>query len=366
MKNLNRQKIIKAITCKLAAQGPELNELYSKANRLRQRCMGDTVYLRGIIEFSSCCANDCCYCGLRSSNSKARRYSMSGAEILATALELEKSSLTTVVLQAGESPHGDEKLGEIIRQIKQKTNLAVTLSVGNRSRAVYQYWKDCGMDRYLLRYATSDKNLFKQLNPDCSLEERLDCLHMLRELGVQVGSGFMIGLPGEKPTTVAENILLCRALKLDMIGIGPFIPHPDTPLGNSQNIYSDDPEVFYKTLALLRIFNPWAHIPATTAYDAIAPGIGRNLTLQRGANVFMPNNTPMRYRDAYLLYPGKPCVDETPQDCAACVVSRIAALGRKIGTDPGHSIHPHFLSGTAMPSESPNKQEKIQPRGDAK
>jgi biotin synthase len=193
------------------------------------------------------------------------------------------------------------------------------------------------MDRYLLRFESSDPELFRRLHPDCSLEERMGCLHALKALGIQTGSGFMIGLPGETPETLADNILLCRDLDLDMIGIGPFIPHPDTPLGVDKNAYEGDEEMFFKALATLRIFNPDAHIPATTAFDAVFPGTGRNLALQRGANVFMPNDTPVEHRKDYLLYPGKPCVDETADQCAACVLARIEGIGRTVGEGPGHS-----------------------------
>ena len=148
----------------------------------------------------------------------------------------------------------------------------------------------------------------------------------------------MIGVPGETVDTLADNILLCRRLDLDMIGIGPFIAHPDTPLGGQPNAYASEPEMFFKALAVLRLFNPAAHIPATTAYDAVLPGKGRNLALQRGANVFMPNSTPGRHRRDYLLYPGKPCVDESAEQCSLCVARRIEALGRTIGHGPGHSL----------------------------
>jgi biotin synthase len=166
--------------------------------------------------------------------------------------------------------------------------------------------------------------------------ERLACLADLRELGVQVGSGFMVGLPGETLDILARNILLCRELDLDMIGIGPFIAHPATPLVGTANAYADDPDMHFVALAALRIVNPDAHIPATTAYDAAFPSpSGRDLALQRGANVFMPNSTPGRYRNHYLLYPDKPCVDETGGMCAFCVTARLEQLGRAVGGGPG-------------------------------
>jgi biotin synthase len=253
---------------------------------------------------------------------------------------MTERQVTTVVLQSGESPSspGDRELGKLIRRIKRETPLAVTLSVGNRPRGVYEFWRDCGMDRYLLRFETSDPVLFHRLHPDCQFEERLDCLLALKDLGVQTGSGFMIGVPGETIETLASNIMLCRTLDLDMIGIGPFIPHPDTPLGDSSNVYAMDPEMFFVALAVLRLFNRDAHIPATTAFDAVFPGEGRDLALQRGANIFMPNNTPAEYRKDYLLYPGKPCVDEGADQCTRCTIIRLHALGRPVGRGRGDSL----------------------------
>ena len=322
----------------LRSSGEELEALYERADIVRREFMGDEVFVRGIIEFSNECPNDCLYCGIRISNEKVRRYTMSPEEILQTALSFAGSGQTTVVLQSGEhSAFGDEALGEIIRKIKKTSSLAVTLSVGNRAEKVYAFWKECGMDRFLLRFETSDAGLFEKIHPDCTLQERLECLRILRRLGVQVGSGFMIGLPGESLDVLADNILLCRELDLDMIGIGPFVPHSDTPLGGYKNSYNDQPEMFFKALAALRIFNPAAHIPATTAFDAVFPRKGRNLALRRGANVFMPNSTPKLYRKDYQLYPGKPCVDETVEDCASCVVMRLKNLGRPVGKGPGHS-----------------------------
>ncbi len=338
LKTGNELTVADAISL-LAVQGAEQEALYARADEVRRTFMGDAVFIRGIIEFSNVCANDCFYCGIRASNSNVRRYTMTPDEIMEAAKRLPGAGQTTVVLQSGEAPAlGDRELGELIRRIKRETPLAVTLSVGNRPLDVYRHWRECGLDRYLLRFETSDPNLFARIHPDCTLVERVACLKGLRELGVQVGSGFMIGLPGETPAVLAANIALCRDLELDMIGIGPFIAHPDTPLGGAQNAYSEEPGMFFKALAVLRLFNPDAHIPATTAYDAVFPGEGRNLALQRGANVFMPNSTPAQHRNDYLLYPGKPCVNETSEQCANCVVMRIRSIGRSIGKGPGHSI----------------------------
>lgn len=328
-----------ALLTLLLSEGRERERLYAEADRVRHVHVGEEIYIRGIVEFSNVCSNDCLYCGIRASNDAVNRYVMSPEEILATAKTMEPLGQTTVVLQSGETPGlTDFEIGNLVRRIKAETGLAVTLSVGNRSREVYRFWKECGMDRYLIRFETSDRDLFARLHPDCSFDERIECLHILGDLGVQVGSGFMIGLPGETIETMADNILLCRELDLDMIGIGPYIPHPDTPLGGEPNSYLGNEDIFFNALAVLRIVNPDAHIPATTAFDAVFPGTGRNLALTRGANIFMPNDTPVGYRKDYLLYPGKPCVDETADQCAGCVLARIHALGREPGVGPGHSL----------------------------
>ncbi len=323
----------------LKSEGSDLKDLYARADRVRQEHMGDEVYVRGIIEFSNLCSNDCLYCGIRASNLRVNRYTMGINEIREAIRPFESMGHTTVVLQSGETPGlDDEEIGRLIKTIKTETSLAVTLSVGNRPPGAYRFWKECGMDRYLIRFETSDRQLFARLHPDSSFDERIECLHVLEDLGVQTGSGFMIGLPGECLEVLADNILLCRELDLDMIGIGPYIPHPDTPLAAKPNAYAEHEEIFYKALSALRIVNPDAHIPATTAFDAVFPGSGRDLALTRGANIFMPNNTPVKYRKDYLLYPGKPCVDEDPDQCAASSRMRIEAIGRKMGAGPGHSF----------------------------
>lgn len=314
----------------------ELKWLYSAADRIRKRYMGDEIFLRGIIEFSNHCRKSCDYCGIRAPNHKVDRYRIPDKEITDVCQKLEKQSITTVVLQSGEDLfYTKEKMGQIIKKIKDKTNLAVTLSVGERDTDTYRYWKDCGMDRYLLRFETSNQKIFKDIHPDDNCRQRLHCIRILKELGIQTGSGFMIGLPETGIDDIANDILLCRKLDLDMIGIGPFIPHPDTPLHTDD--FTFDLDFYTKILAVLRIVNYNCHIPATTAFDAFGKE-GRNLALQRGANIFMPNVTPEKYRKNYILYPGKPCVDESGSECAACSALRIESLGRSIGKGKGHSL----------------------------
>ncbi len=320
----------------LKAQGKACDLIYAAADGLRSKTMGEAVYIRGIIEFSNICKNNCWYCGIRCDNTRIGRYRMSEDEIVETAKNAKLWGCGTVVLQSGEDPFFTaDVLSDILRRVKRETDLAVTLSVGVRTRSELAQLKAAGCDRYLLRFETTSNALFSAIHPDESFEHRVQCLTDLRELGYQVGSGFMIGLPGSTPEMIANDILFATRLKLDMIGCGPFLSHPDTPLAEKPLL--EDRSVYYKTIALLRLLNPTAHIPATTAFDALEPE-GRNHVLVRGANVFMPNITPGKYRRMYQLYPNKPCVDEDGAACAMCVRGRLAALGRDLAAGPGHSL----------------------------
>jgi len=320
----------------LNAQGKACDLIYAAADDLRRKIMGEAVYLRGIIEFSNVCKNNCWYCGIRCGDANVGRYRMTEDEILDTAKDAKLWGCGTVVLQSGEDPFFTaDVLSGIVRRVKGETGLAVTLSVGVRSRDELAQLKAAGCDRYLLRFETAANALFSSIHPDESFEHRVQCLRDLRDLGYQVGSGFMIGLPGSTPEMIANDILFATRLKLDMIGCGPFLSHPDTPLAEKPLL--EDHSVYYKTISLLRLLNPTAHIPATTAFDALEPE-GRNHVLTCGANVFMPNITPGKYRRMYQLYPNKPCVDENGEACALCVRGRLAALGRVIATGPGHSL----------------------------
>ncbi|MFA5879763.1 MAG: [FeFe] hydrogenase H-cluster radical SAM maturase HydE [Candidatus Margulisiibacteriota bacterium] len=327
---LNQKEIVHL----LRLDEPETNILFQKADEIRKKYLGEKIYLRGIIEFSNYCKKNCTYCGIRNANTFVERYRISLEEIIDIAKKIEKFKQTTVVLQSGEDMYFTKELiGEIINKIKTETELAVTLSLGERDFATYSYWQQKGMDRYLLRFETSNRSLFNKFHPDDNFDERLQCLENLKILGIQVGSGFLIGLPEETIEQLADDILFCTKLNLAMIGVGPFISHPNTPLKQHQNPFKKD--IFYKTVAILRLLNKKSHIPATTAFDALDAN-GRNKLLVSGANVFMPNATPKIYRNKYLLYPGKPCVDETSDDCASCVLFRVKSLGREIGLDHGH------------------------------
>jgi biotin synthase len=320
----------------LGARGEDREALYRAADRVRQREVGDEIFLRGIIEFSNYCVRSCDYCGIRAPNRGVTRYRMTLGEIVEVAVEAERLGNTTVVLQSGEDPWFTvERLGAVLREIRQRTSLAITLSIGERPPDELRRLKEAGADRYLLRFETSDRAIFGRVHPDDDYDERMACLEHIRAAGFQVGSGFMIGLPGGDLGVIARDILFAGTLRLDMIGCGPYLSHPDTPLGGQPLL--EDKEVYFKTIALLRLTNPRAHIPATTAFDALFEG-GRDRVLTRGANVFMPNVTPQKYRALYQLYPNKPCVDEDSGQCSVCVAGRIARLGRRIGKGPGHGL----------------------------
>lgn len=318
----------------LGVTGEEQQALFDAADRVRAARMGDGVHLRGIIEFSNICRVDCHYCGIRRSNKAIERYRMAPEVIIATAERAAKLGYKTVVLQSGE---GDalppEELAEAVRGIKERTGMAVTLSVGERTREEYALWREAGADRFLLRHETSDAELFARIRPGRTLAERLACLDMLRSLGYQVGSGFMVGLPGQSLASIADDILLLRALHVEMAGIGPFIPAAGTPLEGAEGGTAD---LCLKAVALTRLMIPDAHLPATTALGSVHPR-GRQLALHAGANVIMPNVTPASFRENYQLYPNKICLREEPEHCAPCVTALIYGEGRFLETGHGHS-----------------------------
>ena len=328
--------LIKDIVQLINAEGEALKQLYADADRVRKDNMGDEVFLRGIIEISNYCKKSCNYCGIRSKANKITRYRIPEEEIVQECKNIEKYGMTTVVLQAGEdSELSKDRIGKLLLRIKKETALAITLSLGVQDKETLLHWKQCGMDRYLIRYETVNPGLFENAHPDDKLESRLECIETLQALGVQTGTGFLIGLPGQTKEELAREIMFCTELKPDMIGIGPFIPHPGTPYGNGSNPFDD--EIFFKVIAIMRLMNPRAHLPATTAFDTIRPD-GRDLLLQRGANIFMPNLTPQKYRKYYLLYPNKPYINVSSASSAKSSVARILSLGRPIGIGPGHSL----------------------------
>ena len=337
-----------------------LAELWQRANETRRAHVGDAVHLRGLVEISNFCARQCMYCGLRAGNVNLARYRMLADEILEAAQQAVKFGYGTVVLQGGED-YGITTSGmtDIIRRIKSETPLAVTLSLGERPDKDLAAWREAGADRYLLRFETSDRNLFEEIHPPLGDREcdRVEILRKLRKFGFEVGSGVMVGIPGQTYDSLANDIMLFRELDLDMIGIGPFIPHPATPLGTGMRFFPsvngeqvpNTELMVYKAVALTRLVRPDANIPATTALATINKKNGRELGLQRGANVFMPNLTPLKYRRHYEIYPDKACIAETGDACNSCLSVRIRSLGRHIGS--GHGGRRDRQVAREIPSE---------------
>ena len=323
-----------------------LDELWRAADETRRRHVGDEVHLRGLIELSNYCVRACGYCGLRAANREIERYRMSADEILACARQAQEYGYGTVVLQSGEDYgiHTDW-MADVVERIKRETGLAVTLSLGERPDDDLEVWRAAGADRYLLRFETSDEGLYRLIHPDLPgrRSDRFAILRTLSRLGYEAGSGIMVGIPGQTYASVADDIDAFRDLDLDMIGVGPYIAHPATPLGDrswareippDEQIGSDEATV-YKVVALTRLVCPEANIPSTTALATINKIDGRELGLQRGANIVMPNLTPPEYRLRYEIYPDKACVNETAEMCRGCLQGRIEAIGREVGGGPG-------------------------------
>lgn len=332
-----------------------LAELWQAADEVRQAHVGGEVHLRGLIEISNYCIRLCAYCGLRAPNTELTRYRMTEEEILACARQAHAMGYGTVVLQSGEDPLlSREMIARVVRRIKESLPLAVTLSLGERSAEDWAAWRQAGADRYLLRFETSNPRLYRKYHPPRGdeRETRIEMLRRLRALGYEVGSGVMIGIPGQTYADLADDLLMFRELDLDMIGVGPFILHPRTPLADSdfRVLVPDGDQVpanelmTYKTIALTRLLCPRANIPSTTALATLNRGRGRELGLVRGANIVMPNLTPPRYRVLYEIYPNKACVQESAESCHVCLRSRIEGLGRPIGRGPGAS--PNYLART--------------------
>jgi biotin synthase len=327
---LERELLFEVITdpSGLAAQ-----QVLEKADSLRAETVGLDVHLRGLIEFSNYCRNNCLYCGLRRDNRLVTRYRMTPAEIVAAAEYGVELGYKTVVLQSGEDPaFSGESLAEIIREIK-KLGLVVTLSVGEREPFEYQLWREAGAERYLMRHETADPVLYDCLHPGQTLAKRISLLKALKALDYQVGTGFMVGLPGQTAETLLADLELARELEAEMVGIGPFIPHPGTPLGIDKGGTLEQTCIM---VALTRLFLPYALIPATTALGSISP-LGRESALKAGANVVMPNLTPRIHRADYQIYPNKICLGEEAAECRGCITRRIESIGRRVAEGVGHN-----------------------------
>jgi biotin synthase len=320
--------------------------LWKWADEIREHRVGDEVHLRGLIEISNHCRRQCHYCGLRSDNEGLHRYRMTEEEILACVSEAVAYRYGTVVMQSGED-EGIRRdwMAGIIRRIRRETPLAVTLSLGERSEEDLRAWRRVGADRYLMRFETSKRGLYDEIHPPRGRKrsDRMAILRRLREIGYEIGSGIMIGIPGQTYEDLARDIETFRELDLDMIGVGPYIPHPGTPLGRefekrcapATEQVPNSEMMTYKVIALTRIICPEANIPSTTALATLNLREGRELGLSRGANIVMPNLTPVTYRADYEIYPAKACIRETASDCHLCLNRRIISLGRTVGQGKG-------------------------------
>jgi biotin synthase len=333
----------------LETDADRLSALWVRADDVRAANVGDAVHLRGLLEISNCCVRECHYCGIRAGAPGVTRYRMTHAEILGGARKALALGYGTVVLQAGEDPAlSVGAIAEVVRAIKQETGLAVTLSLGERDDETLRTWKAAGADRYLLRFETSDPALYARIHPSRPgrVSDRVAQLYRMREMGYEIGTGVMVGIPGQTWRTLANDLERFRELDADMIGVGPFIPSPRTPLGvlpdkgQAADQVPNDELTTLKVIALARLMRRDANIPSTTALASIDPVRGRELGLQRGANVVMPNVTPVQYRALYEIYPGKACIHETAEVCRGCMERRIVSVGRRLGTGPGSRVTP--------------------------
>lgn len=327
---MNKDELIQALS-----PAADTAALFVLADETRKKHVGDGVHLRGLIEFSNHCRRNCRYCGIRAGNPKVRRYRLTPGQVLDCARTAVALGYKTIVMQSGEDPlWGPKELTKIVEEVKNATGLAITLSVGEYSKDEYKNLRKAGADRFLLRFETSDRELFAALKPDSDYDRRFSCLAWLKEAGFQVGSGVMAGLPGQTLESMADDILLFKKMDLDMVGIGPFIANPDTPLGGSTGGTLD---LALRMVALTRIVTKNTHIPATTAMGSIDTQ-GRQKALRCGANVLMPNISPTEHRVDYSLYPGKICVNDKPEQCAGCVDAMLKGLGRFRAEGFGHSL----------------------------
>ena len=314
--------------------------IFEKAAEIKQRYVGNKVYYRGLVEFSNLCGKNCYYCGIRSGNKSAHRYEATEEEVMEAAYYAWKNRFGSMVIQAGErsGPRFTSRIEKLVRQIKEMSGgeLGITLSLGEQSEETYRRWFDAGAHRYLLRIEVSNPELYPKYHPNNKVHDyhaRLECLHLLRKVGYQVGSGVMIGLPFQTVEDLADDLLFLRRNDIDMVGMGPYIEHEHTPLYQYKAQLLPKIDRFYlslKMVAVLRIMMKDINIAATTAMQAIDP-LGREKAVKIGANIIMPNLTPTRYREDYLLYEDKPCTDEDAEECKRCLEARIHMAGGEVG-----------------------------------
>jgi biotin synthase len=308
-----------------ALKAPSSRNLFIHSDAVRFKYKRNTVYFRGIIEFSNYCIRNCLYCGLRHANRNIKRYRMDPDRVIALALRVAQDGIGTVILQSGDDlDYPAEDIARIIREIKRRAEVSITLSLGERSPEEYELWRKAGADRYLMKHETSDPALYARLHPGKTLEERLTALQLLKALGYEIGTGFIVGLPGQTPATLAQDVLLVRELAADMCGVGPFLPQAQTPLAHHP---PGDVDTTIRLIALLRVTSPHLNIPATTALASLDPANGQRRALEAGANVIMPNYTPDAEHAKYNIYDHKARVD------IALAYEVVASIGRSIAHD---------------------------------
>lgn len=314
-----------------------LEMLREEAVQTAQKIYGNRVFIRGLIEFTNYCKNDCYYCGIRRSNHCADRYRLTKEEILSCTDTGYELGFRTFVLQGGEDPYfTDARICELVSEIRQKhPDCAITLSIGEKSKDSYKRYFDAGADRYLLRHETANGTHYRRLHPDeLSLEHRKQCLWDLKEIGYQVGCGFMVGSPGQTTETLYEDLQFIRELMPHMVGIGPFIPQKDTPFAREP---AGTMEQTLRLLSIIRLIHPHVLLPATTALGTIHPK-GRELGIQSGANVVMPNLSPVDVRDKYKLYDNKICTGDEAAECRFCMENRMKSIGYQVVVSRGDYI----------------------------
>jgi biotin synthase len=336
----------------LASSGPAQQELFARARHIRDTTIGNTVQLRGLVEFSNICQNDCLYCGIRASNKKVRRYRLSLDEIIECAGFCQQAGIGSMVLQSGEvrTPEFIDFVVSMVEVIKAHyPAMAITLCVGEQTDDVYRQFFKAGAERYLLRIETSIPAHYQKLHPPAmSFPARQQCLKSLRDIGYQVGTGVMIGSPFQSVENLADDLLFFKSIDVDMVGMGPYLPHPDTPFGTKDETAQKQANRLSLSLnmvAALRLLMPDINIAATTALQVLSPE-GRELGLLAGANVIMPQVTPEKYRKEYQLYANKPSLDESSAAHLEDLGRRIGNAGMVMGFNrPGHSLH--FTKRTA-------------------
>lgn len=313
--------------------------LACRANEVRLKHYGDKVYLRGLVEFTNYCHRYCKYCGIRSENNRVSRYRLTEEEII-NCIEMGYDlGYRTVVLQGGEDVYyTDDRIVALLEDIKARwPEIAITLSIGEKSYASYERFFKAGAERYLLRHETASAELYKSLHPHMSYENRMRCLRDLKAIGYQVGTGFIVGLPGQSAAHLVKDLMFIKAFKPHMVGIGPFMPQKDTPLGNMPAGTAD---MTTYLISILRLLQGDLLLPATTSLGSIDP-LGREKGLKAGANVVMPNLSPVEVRGKYALYDGKICTGDEAAQCRNCIEKRIEKAGYKV--DMGRGDHEYFL-----------------------